>query len=389
MLPQIEHKLNPASPAVTRQSMVLLAVVTLGLGWILMPFYGAILWGVVIALMASPTFNWLLPRMRQQRNLSALLTMLLVLLAGVLPLAFLLASLLREATNLVALLRQGSLSPLRYLQGVYEALPTWMLDTLKRFGLTSFDSLQQRLADNLSDGGPLIANGAFNLGQNTFGLGAGLFIALYLAYFLVRDGAALAETLGQQIPLAPEHKRELLGKFTTVLLATIKGNFLVAAIQGALGGLAFWFLGVAGALLWAVLMAVLSMVPAVGAALVWGPVAVYFLFTGSVWQGVALAAYGVLVIGLVDNLLRPIWVGHSTRLPDYMVMVSTLGGMAVFGLNGFVLGPVMAAMFVAVWHLYGPAANASGRQGPTASASAGEVAAIHRIKTATHIGGSI
>ena len=382
---------TPLQPeqAFTPQSKALLLSVTLALGWILVPFYGAILWGMVIALLAYPVFGWLLHRLKHRRNVAALLTMLLVLLAGVMPLFFLVASLLREASNLVSHLRQGSLSPLLYLQGVYETLPTWVMDTLKRFGLTSFDSVQQRLADTLSDGGPFIANGAFNLGQNTFGLGTSLFIALYLAFFLVRDGAELTHALGRQIPLPPLHKRELLNKFTTVLLATIKGNFLVAAIQGALGGLAFWFLNVNGALLWAVLMAMLSMLPAVGAALVWAPVAMYFLATGAIWQGATLIAYGVLVIGLVDNLLRPIWVGHSTRLPDYMVMVSTLGGMAVFGLNGFVLGPVIAAMFLAVWHLYGPAATDMRTPGCKQASSTRQVPAVHRVKAARHVRGPV
>ena len=140
-------------------------------------------------------------------------------------------------------------------------------------------------------------------------------------------------------------------KFTTVIRATIKGNLLVAAIQGALGGVAFWFLDVSGALLWAVVMALLSMLPAVGAGLVWVPVAIYFLVAGSIWQCVALVAWGVLVIGLVDNVLRPILVGRDTRMPDYVVLVSTLGGMSVFGINGFVLGPAIAAMFMAVWHI--------------------------------------
>jgi predicted PurR-regulated permease PerM len=123
-------------------------------------------------------------------------------------------------------------------------------------------------------------------------------------------------------------------------------------VQGLLGGLAFWFLGVRGALLWAVLMAFLSLLPAVGAGLVWLPVALYFLFTGAVWQGLALIAYGVLVIGLVDNLLRPILVGKDTQMPDYVVMITTVGGMAAFGINGFVIGPVIAAMFIAVWDIY-------------------------------------
>jgi predicted PurR-regulated permease PerM len=137
-----------------------------------------------------------------------------------------------------------------------------------------------------------------------------------------------------------------------VIRATVKGNVLVAAAQGALGGLIFWFLGVQAPLLWAVVMAFLSLLPAIGAAVVWAPVAIYFLVTGSVWQGVVLIAFGVIVIGLVDNVLRPVLVGKDTKMPDYLVLLSTLGGMALFGLNGFVIGPVVAALFIACWDLF-------------------------------------
>ena len=120
-------------------------------------------------------------------------------------------------------------------------------------------------------------------------------------------------------------------------------------LQGGLGGLAFWVLGVHAAILWAVLMAFLSLFPVFGAALVWLPVALYFLANGMVWQGIALIAYGVLVVGLVDNLVRPYLVGQATRMPDYVVLISTIGGIASFGMQGFITGPVIAAMFMAVW----------------------------------------
>jgi predicted PurR-regulated permease PerM len=132
----------------------------------------------------------------------------------------------------------------------------------------------------------------------------------------------------------------------------VKGNIVVAILQGALGGLIFWLLGIHAPLLWGVLMAFLSLLPAVGAGLVWAPVALYFLATGAVWQGAVLIAFGVLVIGLVDNLLRPVLVGKDTRMPDYVVLVSTLGGIAIFGLNGFVIGPLIAAMFIAARDLF-------------------------------------
>jgi predicted PurR-regulated permease PerM len=151
------------------------------------------------------------------------------------------------------------------------------------------------------------------------------------------------------IPIKAAHKRELLGKFVVVTRATVKGNVVVAAVQGLLGGLAFWVLGVHAALLWGVVMAVLSLLPAVGTALVWLPVAVYLMFTGEPAKGIGLVIYGVVVIGLVDNVLRPLLVGKDTRMPDYVVLISTVGGMALFGINGFVLGPLIAAMFIAAW----------------------------------------
>jgi predicted PurR-regulated permease PerM len=179
-------------------------------------------------------------------------------------------------------------------------------------------------------------------GQNTFDFVAAFFITLYLTFFLLRDGEFLGRRIAGAIRLNGKDKTSLLQMFIAVIRATVKGNLLVAVTQGALGGLAFWVLGVPSAVLWATVMAFLSLLP----------VALYFLGSGAVWQGLSLAAYGVLVMGLVDNVLRPVLVGKESKLPDYVVLMSTLGGMALFGLNGFVLGPMVAAMFVAVWGIF-------------------------------------
>jgi predicted PurR-regulated permease PerM len=332
--------------------LLLLVVVSLALAWILLPFYGTILWGAIIALLFAPVYRRLLLHLHQRRNPAALLTLLLVLVIVILPFALVTAALTREASGVYQRLQSGELNPALYLRGLFDALPLWVSALLERFGLIDFDTVQQRVAAALAKGSQFIATQALSIGQNTFEFVVSLFITLYLAYFLIRDGDSVARALRRGIPLAPEYKQALIKKFTTVIRATVKGNLLVAAIQGALGGIAFWFLGVSGAVLWAVLMAFLSLLPAIGAGLVWLPVALFFLLTGALWQGIALIAYGVLVIGLVDNLLRPMLVGKDTRMPDYVVMITTVGGMAVFGLNGFVLGPVIAAMFIAVWDIY-------------------------------------
>ncbi len=332
---------------------LLLVLVTLALGWILLPFYGPILWGVVIALLFEPLHRRLRQRTGLRPTVSALLTMLVVVLVVIVPFALITASLAREAAGVYERLQTGQWQPAIYLRGLFDALPAGVAALLDRVGWGDFDIVQGRVAAGITQASQFIATQALGIGQNTFEFVTGVFITLYLAFFLIRDGHGLSRAARRAVPLAPAHQRELVDKFGTVVRATVKGNMVVAALQGLLGGLAFWALGVGGALLWGVLMAFLSLVPAVGAALVWAPVALYFFVTGSPWHGVALAAFGVLVIGLVDNLLRPLLVGKDTRLPDYVVLTTTLGGMATLGVNGFVLGPATAAMFVALWHIHG------------------------------------
>lgn len=343
-----------ASVAFTKNRVLLplLVVVTVALGWILLPFYGAIMWGAIIALLFAPIHRWLLVRLKGRPTLAALMTLLLALLILILPFAVLTAALAQEAARVYQQLQSGELNPSLYFQGVFNALPDWLTALLDRVGLVDFAALQRRLSAALAQGSEFLATQALGIGQFTFEFVTSLFITLYLAFFLIRDGEGVARALRDAVPLAPEHKKELVSKFNTVIRATVKGNLLVAVIQGALGGLAFWVLGVGGALLWAALMAFLSLLPSIGAGLVWVPVALYFFVTGAIWQAVALCAWGVLVIGLIDNLLRPVLVGKDTRLPDYVVMITTLGGMVVFGINGFVIGPAIAAMFLAVWHIH-------------------------------------
>lgn len=357
--------------------LVLLAVTAAGLCWILLPFYGTILWAGILALVFAPVHAWLLCRLHLGRTMAALCTLLLASVVVIFPLVAVAASLASEAAGLYARLQSGESNPVSYLQGVFDALPGWIRAGLRSLGLRDFATVQQRLTAALAQGSQVIAGQAVGIGQNTFEFLANLCVALYLAFFLIRDGDHIVHGVRRAMPLTLAHKHELIDMFSTVVRATVKGNLLVAVIQGLLGGLAFWFLGITGALLWAVLMAFLSLLPAIGAAIVWVPVAAYYLLAGDWWQGLSLVAWGVLVIGLVDNLLRPILVGKDVRMPDYVVMITTLGGMAVFGIHGFVIGPTIAAMFMAVWHIHshasvaepeGVATDAASLQPPLAEA---------------------
>ena len=342
----------PAVRRLENQSFLLLLVaVTLAFAWILAPFYGAILWAIVVAVIFAPLNRTLQRRMGGRPNLAAAATVLIVIAMVILPLALITASLLQEASSLYAKVQSGEYNFAGYVQRVFDALPAWATGLLDRFNLTDLGKVRDSLAAGLVKGGQAVAPQALSIGMNTFDFMVGLGIMLYLLFFLLRDGKALAGRIKQVVPLRADQKAALFGRFADVVRATVKGGILVALAQGALGGLAFWFLGIHAALLWAVLMAFLSLLPAIGAGLVWMPVAIYLLASGAVWQGVSLILYGVLVIGLVDNLLRPFLIGKETKLPDYIVLISTLGGIQVFGLNGFVIGPLIAAIFMVTWEI--------------------------------------
>jgi predicted PurR-regulated permease PerM len=340
-------------PALEQKTfLVLLVAVTLAFVWILLPFYGAVFWGIVLAILFAPLQRRLLARLGGRPNLAALATIGVIVLLVVLPLAFVGAALMQEGSSLYKRLQTGEISVARYLEQMLAVLPGWLTGLLDRYGLGDPAALQRKVTDAAAQGGKVIAGQVFDIGQNTLDFVVGFFVMLYLAFFLLRDGAALARRLRDAIPLDAASKRNLFAKFATVIRATVKGNVLVAAVQGTLGGLAFWYLGVHGAVLWGTLMAFLSLLPAIGAALVWLPVALYLMVSGAVWEGLGLVLWGTAVIGLVDNLLRPVLVGKDIRMPDYLVLISTLGGMAIFGINGFVIGPVIAAMFLSAWDIF-------------------------------------
>jgi predicted PurR-regulated permease PerM len=181
---------------------------------------------------------------------------------------------------------------------------------------------------------------------------------LYLTFFLLRDGARIIVQIEVCLPLPPEQRRLLTARFAAVVRATIKGSLIVALLQGLTGGLAFWMLGIGGALLWGVAMGLFSLFPAIGTAFIWVPVAVWLLLMGDLWRGGALALVGFFIVSSIDNVVRPILVGRDARMPDYIVLIATLGGFELMGFNGFIIGPVIAALFLAVWDIFRAARSA-------------------------------
>lgn len=331
---------------------VTLILVTLGFFWIILPYYGAVLWAVILAILFHPLYLLLLGRTGNRRNLAAALSLAACICIVVIPGALLLAALAREATWLYNNLSSSSYDIPAGLRGLQDLLPDFVVEALALLGLDDLAEIQQRINAVLGQVAQAVAAQALVIGQSTAQFFVALGVMLYVLFFFFRDGTAIAAAIRRASPLNDHHTMRIFQKFSSAVKATVKGNLTIALIQGGIGGLTFWLLGVKGALLWAAAMTVLSLLPAVGAGLIWAPVAIYLLLTGQILRGLVLIAVGVLIISIIDNLLRPTLVGKDLRLPDYLILLSTLGGLALFGINGFVIGPLIAALFASVWLLF-------------------------------------
>lgn len=331
---------------------VLVVLVTIAFFFLLLPFYSAVLWAVILAVLFNPLQRWLTRRLGGRRTQAAAISLLVCVCIVVIPGTLVFGALAQEANNLYQQIGTRQFDPAQIIERAHSRLPQFVVNLLEAADLGDFAALQERFTSMLAQVSRFVATRAVSIGQGTAQFLIGLGVMLYVLFFLFRDGPRLAATIGRASPLSARHTQHVMTKFTEVVKATVKGNFIIGMIQGTVGGLTFWALGIQAPLLWGVVMTVLSLLPAVGAFLVWAPVAAYLMVVGEYLRGSILIAVGVLVISMVDNLLRPALVGKDLRLPDYMVLVSTLGGLALFGMNGFVIGPLIAALFVAVWSLF-------------------------------------
>lgn len=334
-----------------RMFLLLLAVVTALFLFLLKPFFAPILWACIVAVLFQPVQVRLERAWGERPNLTALTTLLACVVLVVLPVLLLLASFAQQGIALYRQIDTGEIQPAQYIDQVRNAFPA-VQGLLERFDI-DLSSLRDSLTGAAVATSRFLAQNALALTQGTFSFMLKLGLMLYVTFFLLRDGRRLVELLVQALPLGDERERMLFKKFAEVTRATVKGNLVVAMVQGALGGIIFWILGIPAALLWGVVMAVLSLIPAIGAGLIWLPAAIYLYAIGSWVSATVLLLYGVLIIGLADNILRPILVGRDTKLPDWLVLLSTLGGLAMFGINGFVVGPLIAVLFIAFWQIFG------------------------------------
>lgn len=330
--------------------LLLLGVITAGFVLILVPFWGAIFWAIALTILFYPVYQWISRFTGKRDSLASLLTLLLAIIIVIVPLSLITVQVINEATDVYQGFEDGDISISDIQDQIGDALP-FIPDTLERFGV-ELEDLGERIGSMLTSSTQYIAEEAFRFGRNMFGFLISMAIMLYLAFFFFRDGERISNAIARSVPLGKERQETLFNRFIKVTRATLKSTFIVAVVEGVLGWGILAILGISGAVLWGVLIGILSLIPALGSFLVWGPIAIYLFATGDIVQAVILTAFGSVVIGLADNVLRPMLVGRDIRLPDWLILLSILGGLGIFGIHGFIIGPILTALFITLWNIF-------------------------------------
>jgi predicted PurR-regulated permease PerM len=335
-----------------RQAFLLLLVTAISAAFVAMirAFLLTILLAAIFAGLSYPVYEWILGRFRGRKALAAIATLLLLLVLVMAP--------------LLAVLGAGANEALRVTETIRPRLQQ-LVDQPGEFDrrlrdLPGYDRVEPYRAQILTKAGELVGStGAFlfaALSATTRATALFIFhffVLLYTMFFFLTGGPGLLAAVLAYLPLTETDKQRMVGKFVSVTRATLKGTILIGVAQGLLGGLAFWAVGIDGAIFWGTVMTVLSIIPGVGGALVWVPAAIILMTSGEVWRGIALALFCALVVGSVDNVLRPRLVGQDTKMHELLIFFSTLGGLMFFGAMGFILGPILAALFVTAWEMFG------------------------------------
>jgi predicted PurR-regulated permease PerM len=322
---------------------------------ILSPFLSSIIWAILLAMIFYPFFQKLQRVLRKSEVLSAILMTLLVLVIIVLPFSLLMASLASEVVDtyhhVEEMIKTGQLQA--YLEKIKEMpIFKWILGRLgEHIDFTQTDPLPL-LSKNLKQISTFIFNQTTTLlkGFSTFIVG--FFFTLLSLYYLFKDGNRFFNGLKEMVPLPSKERDLLIQRFKDMIYATIYGGILIAIIQGFLGGLSFWVLGLPSPILWGTAMALLSFIPIGGTALIWAPAGILLLMGGAIWKGLILFGLGVFVISMVDYLLRPFFISAKTKIHPLLLFFAVLGGIQAFGLIGVVAGPLVATLFLTLIEIY-------------------------------------
>ena len=353
-----------------RQAFLLLLVAAISAAFVTMirAFLLTILLAAIFTGLSYPVYRWLLRRLHGREALAAIATLVLLLALVIAP--------------LLAVLGAGANEALRVTETIRPRLQQ-LVDKPGEFNsrlraLPGYHHIEPYRGQIFTKAGELVGSTSTflfaALSATTRATAVFIFhfiVLLYTMFFFLTGGPNVLRGVLAYLPLTEADKQRMLEKFVSVTRATLKGTVLIGALQGLLGGLAFWAVGLDGAIFWGTVMTVLSIIPGIGAALIWVPAAIILLTTGEAWRGIALAVFCGLVVGSVDNLLRPLLVGRDTQMHELLILFSTLGGLLLFGAMGFILGPILAALFVTAWEMFGTAFRSALAEPGSAAANPG------------------
>lgn len=335
-----------------RRAFVILLVIAISAAFVAMirGFLLTILMAAIFAAVARPLYLQVERAFRGYAGLAAAFTLLLLLLLVITPLSLLTGAVASEAVRVAENVRPWIDARI--------AQPSLLDDAIRR--LPYFEYIEPHRAEIMKRGaeavgaiGTFLANSVSAATRGTVLFFFHFFLLLYTMFFFLKDGPRMLQSMMLYLPLDEADKDQMLDKFTSVTRATLKGTVLIGVTQGGLAGLAFWLAGIDGVIFWTTLMIVLSIIPGIGAAIVWVPAVILLIAQGAVWQGFGLAIFCGLVVGTVDNVMRPWLVGRDTKMHDLLILFSTIGGLFFFGAPGFIVGPILAALFITVWEMFG------------------------------------
>jgi len=343
------------SGANLRTAFVLLLVVAvsalfLAVAW---PFLEPLLLGALLAGLFHPLYRWITRLVRGRQSLGAVLTLLVLFVLVLGPVSAFLGIVVQQALSV----SEQAIPWLRQYLGAASTfnLHDWLVQRFPALAdyVPSQEQLLPQVGTAAKSAGTFLVTVLSRMTATTAAFILNLFVMLYAMFFFFKDGKKILERIFYYLPLSDEDETRMLARFTSITRATIKGTVVIGIIQGALAGIAFWMAGIQGAAFWGTIMTILSIVPGIGAALVWVPAVIILFINGQYVAATLLLAWCAAVVGTIDNFLRPALVGRDAKMPDLLILIGTLGGLFLFGPIGFIVGPIVCGLFLTVWDIYG------------------------------------
>ena len=333
--------------------LLLVAAVTALFVAVAWPFIKPLLLGALLAGLFHPLYRWITRLLGGRQSLGAAITLVVLLVLGLGPISAFFGIVVQQGLTIsdqaIPWLNRhlGAAS----MSNVHE----WLVHRFPALAdyMPSQEQLLQQVGTAAKTAGSFLVSFASRMTAMTAVFLLNLFVMLYAMFFFFKDGHKILERILYYLPLSDEDETLMLARFTSITRATVKGTLVIGIIQGALSGVAFWVAGIDGAALWGTVMTILSIIPGIGAPLVWVPAVILLFVNGQYLTATLLLVWCGAVVGTIDNFLRPVLVGRDAKMPDLLILIGTLGGLFLFGPIGFIVGPIICGLFLTVWDIYG------------------------------------